>query len=74
MPKNADLPFEWYNTPNIHLLTIRDFERFCREQSLKIVEAVFIKGHTSISPYFLPNLLAKNAIYVIQKGRAQIAK
>ena len=74
MPKTSDLPFEWYNTPNIHLVTIRDFERFCRAQNLKIVDRVFIKGSSAISPYFLPDLLAKNAIYVIQKGRTQIAQ
>ena len=74
MPKTSDLPFEWYNTPNIHLVTIRDFERFCRAQNLNIVDRVFIKGSSAISPYFLPDLLAKNAIYVIQKGRTQIDK
>ena len=69
MPKTNVLPFEWYNTPNIHLLTIRDFERFCREKNLEIVHRVFIKEHSAISPYFLPDLLAKSAIYVIQKRK-----
>jgi methionine biosynthesis protein MetW len=69
MPKTNALPFEWYNTPNIHLLTIRDFERFCREKNLEIAHRVFIKEHAAISPYFLPDLLAKSAIYVIQKRK-----
>lgn len=72
MPKTEALPYEWYNTPNIHLLTIRDFERFCREKNLKIVSRVFIKGYSSVSPYFLPNFLARSAIYVIQKRRTAV--
>jgi methionine biosynthesis protein MetW len=74
MPKTADLPFEWYNTPNIHLLTIRDFERFCREKNLHVADRVFINKQTSISPYFLPDLLARSAIYVIQKGRTPVGQ
>jgi len=74
MPKTDQLPFEWYNTPNIHLVTIRDFERFCQEKNLKIVTRIFIKGHSSISPFFLPNLLAKSAIYVLQKQRTLASK
>jgi len=74
MPKTADLPYEWYNTPNIHLVTIRDFERFCLEKNLKIVSRVFIKGKSALSPRFRPNLLAKSAIYVIQRQRTVPAK
>jgi len=74
MPKTDQLPFEWFNTPNIHLVTIRDFERFCREKNLKIVNRIFIKGHSPISPYFLPNLFAKSAIYVLQKQRTLTSK
>jgi len=40
MPVGSALPFEWYNTPNIHLFTLRDFERLCREDSIRILETV----------------------------------
>jgi len=68
MPRTAELPFEWFNTPNIHLLTIRDFERFCRDQDIRINRKVYIKGPESVSANFLPNLLAQTAIYVVSSG------
>ena len=74
MPKTSVLPFEWFNTPNIHLLTIRDFERFCRVQEIRIARKVYIKGPESVSANFLPNLLAQTAIYVVssrEKPRAE---
>lgn len=40
MPVGNALPFEWYDTPNIHLLTLRDFEHLCREDSISILETV----------------------------------
>lgn len=42
MPKNKALPFEWYNTPNIHLFTYRDFVELCRMDGIQILEAVFL--------------------------------
>jgi homoserine O-acetyltransferase len=40
MPKSDSLPFEWYDTPNIHLSTYRDFVDLCNKEKIKIVEAV----------------------------------
>jgi len=40
MPVGKALPFQWYNTPNIHLFTLRDFEMLCREDSIRILETV----------------------------------
>ena len=37
------LPFEWYNTPNIHLCTLKDFEIACKANSIKIVDRVFLE-------------------------------
>lgn len=41
MPKSADLPHEWYNTPNIHLCTIKDFEDLCAKKGLAISNQLF---------------------------------
>lgn len=38
MPKGKQLPFEWYDTPNIHLFTLRDFLDLCRDQGLRVLE------------------------------------
>jgi homoserine O-acetyltransferase len=40
MPVGKALPFQWYNTPNIHLFTLHDFEMLCREDSIRILETV----------------------------------
>jgi methionine biosynthesis protein MetW len=42
MPKGGALPYEWYDTPNIHLFTIRDFEDLCRQDGIAILERVCI--------------------------------
>jgi homoserine O-acetyltransferase len=38
MPKGKQLPFEWYNTPNIHLFTLKDFKALCKEEGIEIKE------------------------------------
>jgi len=40
MPKGGAIPFEWYDTPNIHLFTLRDFGELCREDGIDIVDVV----------------------------------
>lgn len=42
MPKSSSLPFEWYETPNIHLFTLRDFIDLCRQDGIKILNTVCI--------------------------------
>lgn len=70
MPKSKMLPFCWYDTPNIHLLTINDFFDFCKERSIKIKKTVYIKrGKVSKNPLtrFLTNFLCEEAIFVIDR-------
>ena len=40
MPKGKQIPFEWYNTPNIHLFTLRDFIALCREDNIRILNLI----------------------------------
>ena len=52
-PEN--LPYEWFDTPNVHLCTVADFERFCDERNIRVVERkVLTRGHPVST---LPNLL-----------------
>ncbi len=70
MPKSKMLPFNWYDTPNIHLLTVRDFFDFCKERNIKITKSIYIKrGKISKNPLtsFLTNLLCEEAVFVIEK-------
>ena len=70
MPKSKMLPYTWYDTPNIHLLTVKDFFEFCSERNIKITQQVYIKrGKISKNPFtrFLTNLLCEEALFVIEK-------
>ena len=66
-PVTKQLPFEWHNSPNIHCLSLKDFERFCRRLSVKVEKKIpLIK--TRLSPVkFAPNLFAEQVIYVTSK-------
>lgn len=66
-PKTEALPFSWYNTPNIHPVSIRDFEAYCRKKRLKIIDKSFLKGDWKREQTFLPNLFAGYAIYMIEQ-------
>lgn len=70
MPKSKMLPFSWYDTPNIHLLTIEDFFDFCKERNIQITNSVYIKrGNVSNNPFnrILTNLMCEEAVFVINK-------
>ena len=62
-PKTKLFPHNWYNSPNIHFLTINDFEDFCSEQSFPIEHRYFLNGDVRIK--VLPNLLASTAVFVL---------
>jgi len=61
MPVSRTLPYQWYDTPNVHLFTIRDFETFCAGHGVRILERVVMDRGRSVSS--LPNLLGSLAVY-----------
>ncbi len=61
MPVSKNLPYQWFETPNIHLFTIRDFEAFCQQQDVRILERVVMTEGVSIN--FFPNLFGSLAVY-----------
>lgn len=65
MPVTADLPYDWYNTPNIHLTTIKDFWRFCAQNDIKISDVFYLGDERLVK--FIPNLLAKSALFALEK-------
>lgn len=70
MPKSKVLPFEWYNTPNIHLLTVNDFYEFCKKQDIKILKSVYMTNANVKKNFImrlLSNLFAEEVIFVIAK-------
>ena len=72
MPVSPELPYEWYNTPNIHLCTLRDFENLCRALNIDILErnAVDHAHKTSLPLRLLPNLLGEIALYRFRRKSA----
>jgi len=61
MPVSKELPYQWYDTPNVHHCTLVDFEALCAKLGFKVLERVVLKNGGTVS--FLPNLLGANALY-----------
>ena len=61
MPVSKSLPYQWYNTPNVHLCTVADFDAFCEQRAFHVLERVVLSDGERVST--LPNLLGSLAIY-----------
>ena len=66
MPVSDNLPYQWFDTPNIHLCTISDFERFCAARNIRVLERNVLTDGVLVSA--LPNLLGALAIYHFGAG------
>ena len=66
MPVSDNLPYEWHDTPNVHLCTIEDFERFCADRGVKILERKVLTRGRPVA--LLPNLLGALAVYRFQRA------
>ena len=69
MPMSRTLPNPWYSTPNIHLCTVSDFEKLCRERGIHILQRTMINqgGGCSLGDSLLPNLLGRTALYRFER-------
>jgi len=67
MPSSAQLPAKWYETKNLHLCTIADFEELCAEELFEIKKKVYLnsRGSSSWLANTFPNLFAAEAVYLI---------
>ena len=63
VPVTPSLPYSWYDTPNLHFLSIKDFVYFCKRHGIVIENKVFLSGKGTVS--LMPNLFALNAIFQI---------
>ena len=66
MPVSSELPYQWYNTPNVHLCTLNDFENFCRSYCVSVTARSVMTGGREVG--VLPNLLGSTAVYRFQRG------
>ena len=61
-PKTELFPYDWYNSPNIHFLSINDFEDLCRTHGFPIGRRYFLSGSRKVN--WLPNLRAQTAVFL----------
>ena len=66
MPVSKDLPYQWFDTPNVHLCTINDFDQFCKNHKISVIERKVITEGVEVS--FMPNLLGNLAMYRLKAG------
>jgi methionine biosynthesis protein MetW len=68
MPVSDLLPYEWYNTPNIHFCTFKDFEVLCREKNIKVIHRQVVnEASGQLLKDVMPNLFGETAIYHLSK-------
>ena len=69
MPVSEFMPHSWYDTPNIHFCTVRDFETLCTELNIRIRhrEMIGLRSQGAKLAGLLPNLFATTAIYHISR-------
>ena len=65
MPVSDNLPYQWYDTPNVHMCTVADFDAFCTRKKLRVLSRL-VMNHDREQPV-LPNLLGTLALYRLAK-------
>ena len=61
MPVSDTLPYQWYDTPNVHLCTIQDFDEFCRKSDIVIQERLVLTDKEAV--HFMSNMMGALAMY-----------
>ena len=67
MPVSADIPYQWYDTPNVHLCTMHDFEELCVKLGFRIRERVVMTAGVAVR--MLPNLAGSLAVYRFERAQ-----
>ena len=70
MPVSDNLPYQWYDTPNVHMCTVADFDAFCARKNLDVLNRLVM--HDDREQSILPNLLGTLALYRLQRKRAGV--
>lgn len=68
-PVTPSLPYEWFNTPNLHFLSISDFQRFCRKNGLGIKGALYVDRDRLVR--WFPDLRARVGIFLLAEGASR---
>jgi methionine biosynthesis protein MetW len=65
-PKNKLFPYDWYDSPNIHFLTVLDFEALVHKQGWRLERRIFVAGDRQVT--MLPNLMAETGVFLVSRG------
>ncbi len=65
VPVTPALPYEWYDTPNLHFLSVADFMGYCRKKDLQIEDSAFTAKNKRVR--FLPNLSAETGLFLLKQ-------
>jgi methionine biosynthesis protein MetW len=68
MPVSDNLPYQWYDTPNVHLCTINDFDDFCRKSNIKVQQRLVLTDKKEVR--LMPNIMGSLAMYRLRSGQA----
>jgi methionine biosynthesis protein MetW len=68
MPKTKTLPFDWYETPNIRMITVRDFKDLCRENGIRILKEIYLNENGREITSFLSGCRAAESIFLLEKS------
>ena len=67
-PVTDSLPYEWFESPNVHFVTMLDFRDLARRGNFKIVKELPIIGERAVNRAWLANLRAHSALYVLERA------
>ncbi len=70
MPETKTLPWKWYDTPNIHLATIADFRRLCRQKAIRILREIPLTQDGDPFAFLAgiwPNLFSSTCVFILEK-------
>lgn len=69
MPVSRFMPYSWFDTPNIHFCTIKDFEALCEERQIRVIDRAVVGQDSSqhLLGNLLPNLFGVTAVYHISR-------
>jgi len=67
MPRTREIPYQWYNTPNIHHATIGDFRRLCRHLGIRIIQEIPIGPSFPFLSASWPNWFAVGCVFLLEK-------
>jgi methionine biosynthesis protein MetW len=65
VPVSDSLPYEWYDTPNLHFLSIADFKEYCKKNLITVESSAFISKNRKVK--FLPNLFGEVGLFLVSK-------